>query len=263
MKTVDKAVKLLNLFSVAQPEIGLSELARMAGYDKAATRRFLVALQNHQFIEQNPDTKAYRLGIGFLHLAKVREASMPLESIIQPALVRIMEQTHETAHGSVMVNGNLSSIGVSFPHRGNRAHLELGEILPLHATASGIVFQAFSSEEVLREIPQDLSAYTKDTTTDPESLKQIIADTHKRGYAISGGKYCNEVTGMATAYFGSNGEPMGSIAVATPSSRLTDELHQTIRTALFTESQYITQTIGGRIPASYQRFLTSLQDDAA
>ena len=263
MKTVDKAVKLLNLFSVSQPEIGLSELARMANYDKAATRRFLVALQNHQFIEQNPETKAYRLGIGFLHLAKVREASMPLESIIQPALVRLMEQTNETAHGSVMVNGQLSSIGVSFPHRGNRAHLELGEILPLHATASGIVFQAFSSEAALSEIPKDFSVYTDETTTDPESLKQIIADTKKRGYAIGGGSYCNEVTGMATSYFGSNGEPIGSIAVATPTSRLTDELHQTICNALFAESQHITQTIGGQIPSSYQPFITSLQDYAA
>ncbi len=263
MKTVDKAVKLLNLFTVSRPEIGLSELARMAGYDKAATRRFLVALQNHQFIEQNPETKAYRLGIGFLHLAKVREASMPLESIIQPALVRMMEQTQETAHASVMVNGHLSSLGVSFPNRGNRAHLELGEILPLHATASGIVFQAFSSKETLSKMPQELSSYTKDTTTDPESLNQIIADTHNRGYAIGGGIYCNEVTGMATVYFGSDGEPMGTIAIATPNSRLTDELYHTISTALFTESQYITQTLGGRIPASYQPFLTALQDDAA
>ena len=263
MKTVDKAVKLLNLFSVSQPEIGLSELARMANYDKAATRRFLVALQNHQFIEQNPETKAYRLGIGFLHLAKVREATMPLESIVQPALVRLMEQTNETAHASVMVNGQLSSIGISFPNRGNRAHLELGEIMPLHATASGIVFQAFSNEIKLKELPETLSAYTEETTTDPETLKQIIADAHQRGYAIAGGIYCSEVTGLATPYFDANGKPMGSIAVATPSSRLTDELHEMILSKLFAETQKITRAIGGKIPQSYQPFITSLQEHTA
>ncbi|WP_022954576.1 IclR family transcriptional regulator [Leucothrix mucor] len=259
MKTVDKAVKLLNLFSVSQPEIGLSELARMANYDKAATRRFLVALQNHQFIEQNSETKAYRLGIGFIHLAKVREATMPLEVVIQPALTRLMERTNETSHGSLMVNGNLSSIGISFPARGNRAHLELGEILPLHATASGIVFQAFSGGIKL----DDLSAYTDSTTTDPDKLTQIITETRQRGYAVASGFYCNEVTGMATPYFDANGKPMGCIAVATPSSRLTNDLQQIIQNALFTEAQYITKAIGGKIPPSYQSFISSLEEHAA
>lgn len=263
MKTVDKAIKLLNLFSVSQPEIGLSELARMAGYDKAATRRFLVALQNHQFIEQNPDTKAYRLGIGFLHLAKVREATMPLEAIIQPALTRLMEHTHETAHASLMINGNLSSIGISFPNRGNRAHLELGQILPLHATASGIVFQAFSNDHNPAQLSEHLSAYTNETTTDIHVLTQIIEETRQRGYSIGGGSFCNEVTGIATPYFDAHGQPMGAIAVATPNSRLTDELHHTIQTTLFTESQTITQAIGGKIPAHYQALINSPQVNAA
>ena len=68
---------------------------------------------------------------------------------------------------------------------------------------------------------------------------------------------------MATPYFDANGKPMGSIAVATPSSRLTDELHEMILSKLFAETQKITRAIGGKIPQSYQPFITSLQEQTA
>lgn len=262
MKTVDKAMKLLNLFSVSQPEIGLSELARMAEFDKAATRRFLVALQNHQFIEQNPDTKAYRLGIGFIHLAKVREATIPLEKIIQPSLQRLMQRTSETAHATLMTNGNLSTIDISFPSRGNRAHLELGEILPLHATASGIVFLSFSDSPT-ETLSENLSAYTSETPTDPEALKRLITETRRRGYSIADNLYCDEVTGMSVPYFGPDGNPMGTIAVATPTPRFTDKAHEAIKLALFAECKLITRALGGQIPKAYQIFTQQIQEQAA
>ena len=44
MSTVGKAVSLLELFTLHEPEIGLSDLARRAGLDKATARRLLMAL---------------------------------------------------------------------------------------------------------------------------------------------------------------------------------------------------------------------------
>ena len=78
MKTVDKAFSVLDQFSMENTEIGLSELSRLASLDKAATRRLLVALSKHGFIEQSADTRKYRLGHGFLRLARIREATVPI-----------------------------------------------------------------------------------------------------------------------------------------------------------------------------------------
>ncbi|TIW18621.1 MAG: IclR family transcriptional regulator, partial [Mesorhizobium sp.] len=56
MSTVGKAVSLLELFTLDEPEIGLSDLARKAGLDKATARRLLMALANHRLIEQEPQS---------------------------------------------------------------------------------------------------------------------------------------------------------------------------------------------------------------
>jgi len=51
MSTVEKAISLLNLFE-EEPEWGLSDLARRSKFDKATTRRLLVALSNCGLIDQ-------------------------------------------------------------------------------------------------------------------------------------------------------------------------------------------------------------------
>src|SRR5262245_29418752 len=113
MQTVDKAMKLLGCFSVAVPELGLSELARVAAFDKAATRRLLVALANHGFIEQDARTRRYRLGPAFLRFARILETTRPLASTVQGALEDLMRATSETAHASLLSGDRLTTIGVA------------------------------------------------------------------------------------------------------------------------------------------------------
>ncbi|HPE58700.1 MAG TPA: IclR family transcriptional regulator [Thiolinea sp.] len=255
MQTVDKAFKLLSLFSVEAPEIGLSELARRAGFDKAATRRFLVALQKHQLIEQNPDTKQYRLGPGLLHLAKIREATFPLESILQTALNRLTEGTGETAHAALLVHDVLTTLAIVFPQRANRVHLNLGEKLPLHATASGQVLLAFSPTDRLEGVPPELSAYTAHTITDRQQLTNSLQQIRQQGFARVSNTYEDEVTGIAVPFFDSHALPQGTLAVATPSARMNAKLELQIRRQLLLESQSVTQALGGVLPDDFSQHL--------
>lgn len=255
MQTVDKAMQLLNLFTIQSPEIGLSELARLSGFDKAATRRFLVALQKHSFIEQNPSTKAYRLGVGFLHLARVREAMFPLKMLIQQSLEHLTAQTHETAHAAVINGQQLSTLALSFPARANRVHLEVAEQLPLHATASGVAFMAFAGGEWQALLPDTLNTYTANTVTDRSVIAQQVVDVAKLGYSMTMNSYEDEVTGIAVPFFDANGLAMGTLAVATPSSRMTTGLATLIQHALFAETSIVTTALGGRIPAHYQSLI--------
>ena len=107
MQTVDKALSLLSYFSEQRPSVGLSELARLSGFNKATTRRFLVALEKHGIVEQDATTRLYRLGAGLLRLARVREATNPVAAIVQPVLNDLVSVTGETAHFSLY----LSEIG--------------------------------------------------------------------------------------------------------------------------------------------------------
>ena len=253
MQTVDKAFTLLKFFSITQPEIGLSELARLAKFDKAATRRFLVALQNHQFIEQNPETKAYRLGTGFLSFAKIREEMFPIQDIVRQSLERLTEATAETSHGSIISGDHLSSVGVRLSDRSNRVHIYASQELPMNATASGLAYLAFAADMPSTMLESSLPAFTDQTITDPDRLQQSINLVKGTGYSVMRGGFENDVTGIAVPIFASDGFAMGALAVATPSSRITDEHTARICDALFAETVEVSKALGGKIPPHYQQ----------
>ena len=80
MGTVSKALSLLGFFSQQQPEIGLSDMARLSGMNKATVYRMLCELQTNGFVEQAGNGRAYRLGAEVLRLAALREATVPVLS---------------------------------------------------------------------------------------------------------------------------------------------------------------------------------------
>ena len=246
MQTVDKAMKLLGYFTPAEPEIGLSDLARLAAYDKAATRRFLVALQKHGFIEQNPANRKYRLGAAFLHFAQVREATQPLVSVVTPLLDALTETTGETAHASHYSAGALISVGVRESTKATRVHMDPSEILPLHATASGLVYLAYSPEGAVDDaIGAGLTAHTQHTITSAGKLRKAIADIRRAGFAVAGQSFEDEVTGIAMPFFDQSATAVGALAVATPSSRMTAEAKDMIVAELHRAALTATRGIGG------------------
>ena len=233
MQTVDKAVELLGFFSEAQPEFGLSELARTAGFDKASTRRLLLALIKHDYIEQNRVTKAYRLGPGVLRLARVREISSPLISITTPLLHELVAQTGESAHFSLLSGERISSVDIVESPKSNRINFVLGEEGPLHATASGIVCLAYGDDALSsRLLRRKLPAYTEYTVTENIQFRDMLSAVRDSGHYINREQYEYDVCSIAAPVFSQTAQPRGAMAVAAPSSRFGRDRHKLILAAV-------------------------------
>jgi IclR family acetate operon transcriptional repressor len=245
MQTVDKAVELLGYFSERQPEFGLSELARIAGFDKASTRRLLLALIKHDYIEQNSRTRAYRLGAGVLRLARVRETSIPLEAIITPLLEALVRSTGETAHFSLRSGGTISTVALVETTKSNRIHFVLGEEGSLYATASGIVCLAYSDKRVTNKIfKTGLKAYTDNTVTDELRFRDMLKVVAQRGYHINQEMFEQGVCSIAAPVFNETQEPIGAIAVAAPSSRFGKKAQEAIRVEVQAAANKASRALG-------------------
>ena len=220
MQTIDKALGLLGLFSEGRPAIGLSEIARLSGFNKATTRRFLLALEKHGFVEQDAKTRVYRLGPGLLRLARVRESVSPVQTVVQPILEDLVSRIGETAHFSLYAGGSLATIGLVESTKSNRVMLERGEAIPLHATASGIAFMAFARPEIVdAALGKNLAGHTAHTMTDAEELRKQFRSVRKAGVAVAKSSYEDGVCGIAAPVLGQDGFARGAVAVAAPASR--------------------------------------------
>jgi DNA-binding IclR family transcriptional regulator len=248
MSSAAKALGLLPHFSIARPEIGLSQLCRIAGRDKATTYRHLQALETAGFIEQNPQTRQYRLGPALMQLAQVREATVPRKAGAKPALAALANATGETAHVTVLSGLTLYGLcECESPLHGIRAVIDLNTF-PLHATASGLCALAFGPDALFDTALASLEPFTAATLSDPYELAALVKSIRATGFAHAARSYEDEIQGLSAPIFDHSGHLAGTVAVASVASRFTPELAQTIKSELAIAARAITRNWGGTLP---------------
>lgn len=260
--TVIKALNLLEFFSERRSHVGLSEFSKLAGYNKASTLRFLTALQEKGFVEQDAETRAYSIGPAFLRFAQLREAILPMEAAVQTVLRDLSAATEETAHASLIMGETLGNIGCIESRRANRVSIEPGETMPFHATSSGQVVLAFlEPEQVDAILARDLRPYAPGTVTDPDRVRDRLATIRARGFARSSASYEDGVTGVAAPYFGPSGRVCGAVAVALPTTRATLETETLVVAEVRAAARRLTALRGGFHPESFPDIATGANEE--
>ena len=253
MGTVTKALSLLTLFNQTRPEIGLSDVTRLSGLNKATTYRLLSELQAQGFVEQVGNDRAYRLGPEILRLAALREAAVPLLSVAREVLDHMCAATGETAHLSHIRGHQLNTLTYAYGARhGTQVRMEDAEVLSFHATSSGLAVLGFAPPEFVDDIlSRPLTAHTGQTQTDPTHIRAALAKVRAHGIAESIGGFEADVHSHAAPVFGPDANPIGALAVAAPVSRMTEPLQSLIRAELRQGAQDLTQRIGGFFPTGF------------
>lgn len=239
MGTVGKALDLLDLFTRSEPRLGLSQLARASGLNKATCHRLLTELESRGLLEQIGPAREYRLGPAVLRLSALREAAVPTREAAMPVLRRLAEVTGETAHLSHLVAGRLQTLAFAYASRGGvKVMMEDADILPFHATSSGAAVLAFGAD------PETLIA----AAPDPGTLRARIATTRAKGYAETLSTFEKDVHSLAVPLFDATGSCTGALAVAAAAPRMTPALHATITAELAAAGHEITRLWGGQPP---------------
>lgn len=253
MGTITKALKLLGYFSRRRPEIGLTEFVRLTGRDKATVHRHLVELEENGFLEQHPVARTYRLGPAILRLTAVREATHPIRAVFRPVVEELARQTGELCHASLLQGKVLSPVFHTDPQvHGTQVHFDEGEILPLHATSSGLAVLAFSPSRFVDDaFGAPLPAFTDKTHTDRAYLRAVLEDTRRTGVCRVDQTYDSEVSSVGGPIFGPEGIPIGAIAVAVPTVRVTEDKMNDVQQALLATIRQASISAGGVLPRDF------------
>ena len=243
MGTVAKALDLLNVFTRLRPQVGLSEIARLTGQNKATCHRLLTEMESRGLVEQTGMSREYRLGPAVLRLAYLREASVPTRDAAMPVLQALARATGETAHLSHLVGGSLRNLAFAYPaQQAVKVTMEDADTLPFDATASGAAVLAFVSEDEAARL----------LVVRPGDLHHRIAAARARGWAETHSTFERDVQGLAVPLFNAQATCIGALAVAAAAPRMTPGLHDRIVLALIHAGAEITALWGGQVPPAVE-----------
>ena len=250
MGTVGKALDLLDIFTRPRPQAGLSEIARLAGLNKATCHRLLTEMESRGLVEQTGPAREYRLGPAVLKLAYLREAAVPTRDAALPVLQGLARATGETAHLSHLVGGVLRTLAFAYSaQHGVKVTMEDADTLPFHATASGAAVLAFlPAQEVGRVLAGPMPARVTGGGATPDEVRARIAAVQARGWAETLSTFEQDVQGLAVPLFNGQGACIGALGVAAAAPRMTPDLHARIVTELTRAGAAINALWGGQVP---------------
>lgn len=185
----------------------------------------------------------------------MREKTFPARDAVAPIVRSLSNELGELVHMSLLQGGMLSPLyHYDVGAHGVHVHYDEGEMLPLHATASGIAVLAYSAPDFVQEfLGKPLPQITPKTPTNTEDLLGMIKRVHSQGYGEVSKTFDKDVASFAVPIFDSEQRVIGALAVAIPAARSNREKKREIVAALKRAGNAVTQAFGGITPSNVER----------
>ncbi|HEY64507.1 MAG TPA: IclR family transcriptional regulator [Caldilineae bacterium] len=224
LQTVDRALQVLLQFDEAHPEWSAAELAQQLGLHRSIVYRILATLERRGFVTQADRRGRFRLGLKLVELGNVVLANMDLRQVAHPVMERLVRETGESAFLTVVSGDESVCVDKIDSPQPIRVTLTLGGRSPLHAGASNKILLAYLPPKAIDAyIAKGLEQITPDTITDPQQLKEELAQIRKQGWAYSVGELTPGVAAMAVPLRNSNGEVVAGLSIANLASRFSED----------------------------------------
>ncbi|MGD2145211.1 MAG: IclR family transcriptional regulator [Anaerolineae bacterium] len=233
IRAVERAVRVLVSFSDDHPERTLPEIARATELPKSTAYRILATLNNCGFVEQTRDGERYRLGMRVASLGLVALQRLSIRRDALPHMEQLVGRFEETCVVGIFDQGAVLDIEVVHSDHLLTVTSEVGHRLPIHCTATGKALLAFLPHSVAELVlARSLEAYTEKTITSPADMRQEMALTRERGYAVDEEEYEVGVRAVAAPISDIHGRVIAGISIPGPTSRLTADRVPEIAQAL-------------------------------
>jgi len=260
INSVAKAIRILELFSAAEPRLSLAVISARVEMPKSTVHNLLSTLLAFGYIEK-VDGDHYALGTAALTLTQHIRVNVEVRDPAAPLLRTLADVTNESVYLTVL-DGDfaLYIYAVESPQR-LEARTAVGDRAHLHCTAVGKSMLAFLDDHSRSAIlaRQGMPAFTPATFSEPLALAEELALTRERGFSVDREEHERGTFCVGAPIFNAQGGVLGACSVSgvdpeIVGSRMADIARHAVQTA-----QQISRLMGyvpARISAIAERATT-------
>jgi DNA-binding IclR family transcriptional regulator len=220
IQSIERAAAILRLLSGRTRRLGVVDLAGELGLPKGTVHGLLRTLQHVGFVEQDAETGKYQLGAALLHMGSSYLDGNELRTRALNWSDSLAARTHESVRIGTLHEGQVLIVHHVFRPDDSLQTLDVGSLLPAHATALGKILladHAYTATELSRN---GLEAFTPATITEAESLERELERVRKRGWAADIGELVSGEVSCAAPIIDRRGVTVGAMGISGPPDRL-------------------------------------------
>ncbi|MFT3967057.1 MAG: IclR family transcriptional regulator [Sphingobium sp.] len=254
-QSVMRVIRILEALCMADGPVSLADLSRLLDTPKSSLAALLRGLTDADVLLVAEGS--YRLGPGAFGLGSALMAArrrIQSSDLVREGMRRLAERSGETVLLAVRDRGGHGERGETMTYidtiesrNAVRFAVAAGDRRPLYCTAGGRILLASAPEEDARRYIERLKPerLTDQTEIAKRKLAEAVEKARTQGVAQTIDEMAEGVTGTASAIRDADGQVVGALVVAAPSSRSKDrlaELMQVVRE----EAAAISRTLGHR-----------------
>jgi len=230
--------------------VNLTNLALLVGMPTSTASRLLGTLEKHGFVDFNPSTQEWAVGIEAFYTGSTYLKRTNLVDASQSVMRDLMGDTGETSNLAIEDDGEIAFISQVETHNPIRAFHRPGSRGHMHASGIGKALLAGFTRARVEDVMKNkgMPVFTDNTLITSDKLFADLQAIQDRGWSYDDEERYIGMRCVAAAIHDASGHPVAGVSVSGPTVRFSDEAVLEISKKVTNAAALITRKIGGRPP---------------
>ncbi|MGY4706709.1 IclR family transcriptional regulator [Candidatus Bipolaricaulota sp. J31] len=219
-RVFEKGLEALELIAGNVDGLGVVELGQLLQCHRSTVYRYLTVLVHKGYVEKK--NGRYTLGSRVLELASLYLERLDVRKVAHPFLIELAERLQVTVHLAQLAGSEILCIDKIETHRSLPLYSRIGRKAPVYCTGLGKALLAFSPEEKVRIILDqvELIPHTQNTITEREVLLKELRRIREVGYAVDREEHEEGIACIAAPILDFYNEPVAAVSVTDLSRKI-------------------------------------------
>lgn len=213
VRTVDRALSILDCFTREHPKLSLNEISKMIHLSPSTVSRIIATLENRNYLVRDSQSLLYSLGYRLTNLGALCLETSDLREIAKPYLVELRDYYNESVGLYVLNKGQRVCVDCVQSTQSLRRVIEVGTRKRLTRGASGKLLLAYMEEADIRQ----------NLLQDPFVTFEELAKIRMEGYAASFNEFEQGISSVAVPVFDSRRKVCAALFLSGPLTRIDRE----------------------------------------
>ena len=245
VKSLEKALDIIEIVSNEQQDASLSEIARQTGLPKSTVHRLIATLTGRGYLEKT-EAGSYKIGLKLFEAVSCYINNLELQTEARPYIAELTSHLGLTSYLGILDGAEVVYIEKLDAVSSMKMYYQIGSRIHAYCSSLGKCLLANYSKAQLDVILEDCSfiKFTPNTIASREELDAEIAKVRKQGWAMDNEEFEKGHRCIGAPIFDYKGDIIAAVSASGDKRVLTDDRIEEVAEAVMKAASRISHRMG-------------------
>lgn len=225
VQTIDRTLDIIELLATSREGLGVTEIGQKIDLHKSTVYRLLTALLDRGYIEKDPKTSTYKIGLKFIEISGLFLKKLELKTEALPFMRQLAEKVGQPVHLAILEGTDVIYIEKVELVNSIRMYSQIGRRVPVYCSAIGKILLTGLTPEHFTEVLESIKfeKLTSNTVVSKEDLIHELDGVKAKGWAVDNEEHENNIRCIAAPIFDYTGKIIAAVSVSGDSRIINQE----------------------------------------